>query len=133
MPHVSSRIVDKKTLDQIYNLLIASAASRYVSERQHRNFFNELFTPTEKIMLGKRLAAVALLSQGATPYYVSKKLRLSETTTGKILNRIEKQKLKSTVRLCSVHRKGPLGRYLQNLLRPLPKYGTSPSTLFKNQ
>ena len=82
-------------------------------------------------MLGKRLAAIALLSQGVGTYRTSKVLRLSETTTGKFSERLEKGELQNITKLCEVYRKGPLGRYFEKLFQPLPRYGTSPSSLFK--
>ena len=131
MPHISSQKVDKETRHKIYRLLTATITDPNVSKKQHQAFFDELLTPTEKIMLGKRLAAIALLSQGVSPYQAGKRLRLSETTTGKFFERIERGELKHIVKLCEVYRKGPLGRYLENLFRPLPRYGTSPSSLFR--
>ena len=131
MPHVSPQQVNKETLNKIYRLLTETITDPNVPKKQHQAFFDELLTPTEKVMLGKRLAAVALLSQGVSPYQTGKILHLSETTTGKLSGQIEKGKLKHLIKLCEIHRKGPLGRYLENLFRPLPRYGTSPSSLFK--
>ena len=131
MTHVSPQQVDKKTLNKIYRLLTATITDPNVSKKQHQAFLDELLTSTEKVMLGKRLAAVAILSQGVSPYQTGKILQLSETTTGRFSEQIEKGKLKNIIKLCEIHRKGPLGRYLENLFRPLPRYGTSPSSLFK--
>ena len=89
MPHISSQKVDKETRHKIYRLLTATITDPNVSKKQHQAFFDELLTPTEKIMLGKRLAAIALLSQGVSPYQTGKRLQLSETTTGKFFERIE--------------------------------------------
>ena len=131
MSQVSPQPIDKKTLREIYNILAATITNPNVSKKQHQACFDELFTSTEKIMIGKRLAAISLLSQGITSYRTGKMLQMSETTTGKFSERIEKGELKHVVKLCEVYRKGPLGRYLENMLRPLPRYGTSPSSLFR--
>ena len=64
MPHISSRKVNKQVLEKIDKLLFSAVSDRNVSQKQQRLAFSELLTPTEKIMLGKRLAAVSLLSQG---------------------------------------------------------------------
>lgn len=131
MPHVSSRKLDEKTSNEIYKILIETIASKNVSKKLHKDFFNELLTKTEKVMFGKRLAAIDLLSRGASPYRTGKLLGLSATTTNKILLKIEKGRFDKTIKMCEMYRKGPLGRYLENLFKPLPRYGTSLSSLFK--
>ena len=133
MPHISPKKLNEKTYNEIYRILIETATSKDVPKKLHKDFFNELLTPTEKIMLGKRIAAVDLLSRGASPYKSGRLLGLSETTTSKILGRMEAGKFKNTIRMCRTYRKGPLGRYLENLFKPLPKYGTSPASLFKDR
>jgi hypothetical protein len=82
-------------------------------------------------MIAKRVAAVALIAQGMSPYHTAKTLKLSETTAGKLSNRIESGDCRNIIALCKTYQKGPLGRYIENLLKPLPRYGTSPSSLFK--
>ncbi|MEK7151859.1 MAG: hypothetical protein AAB773_00325 [Patescibacteria group bacterium] len=131
MPHISSRKVNKQVLEKIDKLLFSAVSDRNVSQKQQRLAFSELLTPTEKIMLGKRLAAVSLLSQGESPYKVGKTLQLSETTTAKFQIKLENGKFSNASKLCSILRKGPLQHYIENLFKPLPRYGTSPAKLFK--
>ena len=131
MPHVSPQKIDERILKKLYKVLFSAIAGENMTQKQQRLAFSELFTHTEKIMLGKRLAAISLLSQGESSYRVGKILRLSSTTTAKLYAKIEKEKLANVEKLCSILRKGPLQHYLENLLKPLPRYGTSPSTLFK--
>ena len=133
MPHISPRHVDEKVLKEISSLLFSAIADKYISPKQQRVAFNEIFTTTEKVMLGKRLAAVSLLSDGMSPYEVGKRLRLSPTTTAKFHLKLEKGAFSGTEKLCKILRKGVLGRYLDNLLRPLPRYGTSPHRLFRDK
>lgn len=133
MPHVSQQKVDKKTLENIYKILFSAIINRNISQKQQRLSFAEFFTYTEKIMLGKRLAAISLLSQKMSSYEVGKILRLSHTTTTKLHMKIENGNLSNVEKLCSILRKGPLQHYLENLLKPLPKYGTSPARLFKEK
>lgn len=133
MPHVSSRPVDQETSKKIYKLLIECFASPDVSLKLHKDFINEIFTKTEKEMIGKRLATISLLSQGASAYETSKRLKLSEATTNKTRNRLERNMYKSTVSMCATARKGALGKYFENLLKPLPRYGTSPSYMFRKK
>jgi len=133
MPHVSPSIVNKKTLEQMYNIFFKAATSRHTSRKDHHAFFYELLTSTEKIMLGKRFSAIILLSKGGTPYQTSKILKLSKTTTSKLLMRLDKGLYNNIVKLWNQERKGPLVHYFEELLRPLPRYGTSPATLIKKR
>ncbi len=131
MPHISPRKVNGQVLEKIYKLLFSAIVDRNISKKQQQFAFGELLTPTEKIMLGKRMAAVSLLSQGMSPYKVGKMLQLSPTTTVKFQIKLENGKFSNVSKLCSVLKKGPLGHYIENLLKPLPRYGTSPAQLFK--
>ncbi|HEC30828.1 MAG TPA: hypothetical protein ENI66_02335 [Candidatus Yonathbacteria bacterium] len=131
MPHISPRKVNKQVLEKIYKLLFSAVSDRSISKKQQQAAFGELLTPTEKIMLGKRLAAVSMLSQGTSPYRVGKVLQLSETTTAKFQIKLKNGKFSNTSKLSKVLNKGPLQRYIENLFKPLPRYGTSPASLFK--
>jgi len=131
MPHVSPKKVNTKVLERIYKLLFYVVSNKNVSQKQQQAAFGELLTPTEKIMLGKRLAAVSMLSEGESPYKVGKILQLSPTTTAKFQAKLESGKFSNTNKLCKVLSKGPLQRYIENLFKPLPHYGTSPASLFK--
>jgi Trp operon repressor len=133
MPHISPLSVNKKTLEKIYSFLFSAITSRNISQKQHRLAFNELLTHTEKIMLSKRLTAISMLSQDVSPFKVSQALQLSPTTTLRLHAKLETGKFSNTEKLCKILKKGPLGLYLENLLKPLPPYGTSPSQLFKEK
>jgi len=131
MPHVSPKKVNDEVMKKIYSLIFSAITDRNISKKQQQYAFGELLTSTEKIMLGKRLLAISLLSQGVSQYKVEKILRLSPTTVAKFHIGIEKGKFSGTEKLCNVLRKGPLQHYIENLFKPLPRYGTSPSSLFK--
>lgn len=133
MPHVSPRKIDKKTLEKLYKILFSAIINRNISQKQQRLAFTELLTHTEKIMLGKRLAAISMLSQEVSPYRVGKILRLSPTTTTKLQIKLENGKLLNVKKLSNILRKGPLQHYFENLFKPLPRYGTSPSKLFREE
>ena len=133
MPHISPRPVSKKVLDQIYKVLFITATSRLISKAKQERFFHELLTPTEKIMLGKRLAAIVLLEKGLNPHTVGKALQLSPTTTTKLQNKIEKGACKNIIAVYALHKKGAVTRYLEQLLSPLPRYGISPSKLLNDK
>ena len=133
MPHISPKKVNNKIAEKIYNILFSAITDKGVSKKQQELAFGELLTPTEKIMLGKRLAAVSMLSQGYSSYKVGKALKLSPTTVLKFQIKLERGKFSNTSKLCSLLRKGPLQRYIENLIKPLPRYGTSPASLFKEK
>ncbi|MFC1729780.1 hypothetical protein ACFL6I_05535 [candidate division KSB1 bacterium] len=133
MPHISSQKTKKETLEKMYSFLFSAITNRNISQKQQRLAFYELLTNTEKVMLGKRLTAISMLSQDVTPYKVAQKLQLSQSTTTKLHAKLETEKFSNTEKLCKILRKGPLGAYIDNLLKPLPRYGTSPSQLFKEK
>ncbi|HEC30756.1 MAG TPA: response regulator transcription factor [Candidatus Yonathbacteria bacterium] len=133
MPHVSSQKVNDKVLNKIYNILFSAITDKGVSKKQQELAFGELLTPTEKVMLGKRLAAVSMLSQGFSSYQVCKALKLSPTTVSVFQIRLSRGGFSNTSKLCDLLRKSPLQRYIENLIKPLPRYGTSPASLFKEK
>ncbi len=133
MPHVSPKKINNKISEKIYKLLFSAITDKGVSKKQQELAFGELLTSTEKIMLGKRIAAVSMLSQGYSSYKVGKALKLSPTTVLKFQTKLEKGKFLNTSKLCNLLHKTPLQRYLENLIKPLPKYGTSPASLFKEK
>jgi len=51
-------------------------------------FLNELLGREERLTYAKRLAAIILLSEGASDYKTAQVLKLSPTTTGKISNKM---------------------------------------------
>ncbi len=126
MPHVSPRPVNARVSKQLYTVLFSALTNRRLPKKEQHGAFQELLTSTEKTMLGKRLAAVSLLSQGANPNQVAQILRLSPTTTSKIYLRLENGTFVCTEKICNILRKGPLRRYLEGLLTIAvpPRYGT---------
>jgi len=126
MPHISPKQIDTKVLKKLYELFFATVTSRRQTRKQQQAFFNELLTTTEKIMLGKRLAAIVLLSRGASSYRVGRTLKLSPTTTGKLLERLDRGEFNHIVKLDVKQKKGELAHYIENLLfSSLPPYGKS--------
>ena len=124
MPHVSPKPLQAAIAKQLYALFVSTLTDWHVSRTRQQHAFQELLTPTEKIMLGKRLVAVSLLSQGASPHQVGRKLHLSPTTTFKLSNGLENGRFTHTEKICSAVRKGPLRRYIEALIAPPPRYGT---------
>ena|SRR3972149_7632116 len=81
MPHVSKRIVDKK-LERILleNLDLAFGK---LSKEETKSFLYSLFSPTEKVMLAKRLGIIILLKQGYSPTQISSRLCVTLETVAR--------------------------------------------------
>lgn len=76
-------------------------------------------------MLAKRLTAITLLNKKLTPYKVSNILQLSETTTNKLLLKLDSGKFQHIIKTQTTEGRSALGNYIENLISPPPKYGKS--------
>ncbi|MFA6095051.1 MAG: Trp family transcriptional regulator [Candidatus Paceibacterota bacterium] len=79
MTHISKTKVSEKissNLEKNFVLLVTKAAGA----RSIKTFLEELFTPTEKIMLSKRLAIIVMLVQGFSFLQIQKTLKVSSAT-----------------------------------------------------
>lgn len=83
MPHVSKRKVGQKVLNKIsvqfINIFIKSQNNRRLA-----SLFNELFTPTEKIMFSKRVAIVLMLKNSIPQHRIVEILKVSPTTVARM-------------------------------------------------
>jgi uncharacterized protein YerC len=77
--------VSSKISDQFVDTLIGLN-----NKNKGREFVNELFTETEKIMLAKRLGAIVMLKDGYSNYRVSRHLQLSSSTVFKLSKAVKK-------------------------------------------
>ncbi len=83
MSHVSRNPLSKEVENEIIenlNVIFSSISN----SREMVVFLNSLLTPTEKIMLGKRVAAVILLKEGMKDSQISRMLHLTEMTVSKM-------------------------------------------------
>ena len=83
MPHISSKKLDDKYFEKIYNQLI-SVFDTAGTARKSDIFLRELLTDTEKVMFAKRLAVICMLYEGVSDAYIAEVLLLSPTTINKI-------------------------------------------------
>ncbi len=74
-----SKNLNPKTLRRIEKEFI-TLLTKQETNADMSHILNELLTPDEKIMLMKRLAAVAMLSQGFSTYQIHKTLKMSTNT-----------------------------------------------------
>lgn len=79
MPHVSGRKLKKEHFEKIYEklVLIFNDAGK---QKKSKLILEEFLTPTEKIMLAKRLAIIFMLSERISIYHISETLLVGPST-----------------------------------------------------
>jgi uncharacterized protein YerC len=83
MPKVSKNLLPPKTQKEIMTALVRTLA-KIENDALLRRFLDDLLTPTEKLMLGKRLMVAVLLQRGYSYGAVCRALKMSKTTVGLI-------------------------------------------------
>lgn len=83
MTQVSRRILDKKTVDRIFNLFVSGVVLAQTS-KSAVSLIDDLFTPTEKIMLSKRFSIAFLLLEGYDYRQIQSALKVSSATIGRV-------------------------------------------------
>ena len=85
MAQVSKKLLNKDIEERILNTLWDGVS--FVKDYQEaRMFLEDLLTPTEKIMLSKRLAIAVLLTKGYGYLNISNTLRVSSDTIKEVSN-----------------------------------------------
>lgn len=79
MTKVSRRILDKDLEKRIFELFITTILN-LKQQKDVEDFIEDLLSPTEKIMLVKRLAIAMLLTKGYTYDEIDDKLKVSRPT-----------------------------------------------------
>jgi len=90
MPQLSKKPLLKEVKEKILNTLFDSIIS-IGRKNVVKDFIDDLLTPTEKVMLAKRLAAAYFLKKGCGYKFISEILKLSPTT----INTIQRELLKN--------------------------------------
>lgn len=83
MPQVSKNPVRKDTEKKIRKAFIKALVD-IRSEREMERYIFDLLTPTERIMLAKRLAIAALLIEGLPYREIAERLKVSTATIGRV-------------------------------------------------
>ncbi len=86
MVRINRNELSKKDLDALLHQFDTLLGK--LDKNKTKIFLSELLGREERVMLAKRLATVVLLAEGCSEYRVSRILKLSPTTTGKIANLI---------------------------------------------
>lgn len=83
MPQVSKNPIPKETEKKIRKAFIKALVD-IGSEREMERYIFDLLTPTEQIMLAKRLAIAALLIEGLPYREIAERIKVSTATIGRV-------------------------------------------------
>ena len=83
MPQVSKYPISKDVYERVFEVFLKTI-SALKTKGQVENFLEEFLSPTEQIMLAKRLAIAFLLAKKYDYREISKILRVSTGTVGKV-------------------------------------------------
>jgi uncharacterized protein YerC len=98
MPHISSKKLNSSLLEKLFGKLINILGK--AQDKQYLDIvINELFTPTEKIMLAKRLAIILMLSNSTPQHRIVGVLKVSPSTVAKMSLKIEIGKYKIILKI----------------------------------
>lgn len=103
MTKISRRYLDKELENKIFEVFLKTIVD-IKTPTEARNFIEDLLSPTEKIMLIKRLAIAVLLTKGKTYDYIDHMLKVSRATI-------------MTVSLWLKHGKGGYKKVIDNILK----------------
>lgn len=94
MPHISKSILTQEVHKMLDEQLVSFLGETSIKDRQR--IFKELFTRTERMMIGKRLALLMLLMQDASTLDISEKLKMSSSTVARFELRVSRGRFKYT-------------------------------------
>ncbi len=97
--------------------------------KDHSTLVYELFTPAERTMFAKRIAAIGLLHTGYSTYQVSSLLKLSHVTTARIQHALDLDRYAHIAK--TIKRKRGRKIFVDNLVALLT-YGKANQQLQKN-
>lgn len=103
MSKVSRRILDKELENIIFEVFLKTIVD-IKTTIDAKNFIEDILSPTERIMLIKRLAIAVLLTKGKTYDYIDHTLKVSRATI-------------MTVSLWLKHGKGGYRKVVDNILK----------------
>lgn len=100
MPKVSKKKLDKDIESAMFKQFWSSLA-KVDSAAKASQFFSDLLTESEQIMLAKRFAAAILLIRGKTPTEIKNSIHLTYTSIGSVASWVKNAKPKTKVILLS--------------------------------
>lgn len=114
MPHISSKKLNQKILEELFDKLF-SILSKGERKGLLSSVVNELVTSTEKIMIAKRLAIILMLTSNIPHERVAQVLQVSPTTVSKMSLKVEIGKYKSILKV-SQKEKVDIEKLIWNIL-----------------
>ncbi len=103
MPHVSGKKLKKETLDKIFKKLLRTFEDAH-KEHGFSEFFQELFTDTEKKMLAKRLAIIILLNKEIPQHRIVDALGVSSSTVTIMSLHMEQGRYDAILKIANRHK-----------------------------
>ena len=98
MTRISRIPVDDEVLEKLY-LLMYEVVSSIDEEEEFSAIINELLSPTEKIMVAKRVAIIYLLMKKIDYFNISNVLKVSSTTIAKFHSiMVERKAIKNVLK-----------------------------------
>lgn len=89
MPQVSRFKVNPEISKRMYQILFDSL-TRFKNRTDVFNFLNDILTPTEQVMISKRLATAVLLAKGYTYESIRDILKVSRSAVASVSNSLSK-------------------------------------------
>ncbi|MEK7612563.1 MAG: Trp family transcriptional regulator [Patescibacteria group bacterium] len=116
-----------KVWNKIYNDLL-NQITLQGSPKDRSKLLAELITPTERIMLAKRLAIICMLGEGYSFEDIQEILRVSPSTVGRVWQAIQKGKY---AKIIHIVRKRKLAAALSDILSAfIPRPRSAPRWQF---
>ena len=88
MPHISKGKITEKTQAEMGRLVDDMLLE--TSSRRRKRIFSELLTPTEKLMLAKRLTLIYLIEKDTPTFTISALLRVSPSTVARFETMVDR-------------------------------------------
>lgn len=115
MPHISSKKLDKKIIDELEKHLLSIIRDSGTKTRVL--IFEELLTKTEKAMLAKRIGILFLLKKGLSPYKISELLGVSPSTAERFERAMDSRLYRHSVDwVWKNSREGAFDKFLESLV-----------------
>ncbi|MBI2476415.1 MAG: hypothetical protein HYV67_04210 [Candidatus Taylorbacteria bacterium] len=90
MPHISKKKLKRKVFLKIHEELFRAIARARNSQKSSR-LLAELLTPTERIMIAKRLAIIVMLHRGHSSYRIHTTLKVSPSTLTRFSRKFDEE------------------------------------------
>jgi uncharacterized protein YerC len=136
MARISKKTLDKEIESQIYNQFWKTLTN-LVDYQHAKDFFSDILTKTEQLMLAKRLATALLLLRGKTATQIRKTLNISFTTIASVSAWVKNARPKTKEVLLSLSNQKDWEAVIDRIDKLLdslpPLYGTNWSRVAKDR